>query len=383
MKKALLILIVFSIFSAGDASAQDFTLGGDISWYTEMVKQSQYQFVCRDGSVSTCTAQMASYGLTAVRLRAWVDPSAGYNNKVDVVTKAKAAKSRGMDVMIDFHMSDGWADPGQQTIPVAWQDHDATQMAEDIRVHVTDVLTALKDAGVTPRWVQIGNETNDGMLWDTGRLSTHPDNFCAFINAGYEAVKAVCTNAKVIVHISNGYDQSLFDWVFGILKKNKVKYDMIGMSLYPHYKENMTEAIDQTMANIKHLYTTFGKYTMICEVGLPVGADDSPKYMADILSKAYGSTNGYCKGIFYWEPECPSQWAGYKLGAATLTGKKVKLTAVMDEWWEFSTKLPTEISQVRSLETGVSNDSYSLSGTPRLPGAPGVSILNGKKVLVK
>ena len=351
-----------------------------------MTKQSQYQFVCHDGSVNTCTAQMASYGLSAIRLRVWVNPSAGYNDKSDVVTKAKAAKSHGMDVMIDFHFSDGWADPSQQTVPAAWKSHNATELQTDIKEHVTDVLTALKDAGITPKWVQIGNETNNGMLWDLGKISTYPDNFCAFISAGYEAVKNVCPDAKVIVHISNGYDQSLFDWIFGILKQKKVKYDMIGMSLYPHYESDMAKAIDNAMANIKHLYNTFAKNTMIVEVGLPVGASDSPEYMEDILNKAYGSTGGHCEGIFYWEPECPTNWAGYSLGAATLTGKKVKLTAVMNKWWEFqqATGIKTITQQeFERHESYVNSGISSLSGTPGFSGMAGIYIVNGKKQLIK
>ncbi len=97
--------------------------------------------------------------------------------------------------------------------------------------HTIAVLTELKNNSITPEWVQVGNETNDGMLWPEGKASVSMSNFTQLVNAGYDAVKSVFPSAKVIVHISNGYDNSLFRWIFDGLKTNGGKYDVIGMSL--------------------------------------------------------------------------------------------------------------------------------------------------------
>jgi len=103
------------------------------------------------------------------------NPASGWNNADDVLVKARRAAALGLRVMIDFHFSDSWADPGQQTVPAAWAGYDLPQMKTAVAAHVTSVLTKLKSFGITPEWVQVGNETRTGMLWplgssDNGRL---------------------------------------------------------------------------------------------------------------------------------------------------------------------------------------------------------------------
>ena len=93
-------------------------------------------------------------------------------------------------------------------------------------------MDTLKSNGINPLWVQIGNETNNGMLWRWPGFS-HMPQFAKIINAGYQAVKAVNDSTKVIVHISNGYDNTMFRWMFDGLTSNGANFDVIGMSLYP------------------------------------------------------------------------------------------------------------------------------------------------------
>ncbi len=95
-------------------------------------------------------------------------------------------------------------------------------------------MDSLKASGATPTWVQIGNETNDGMLWPDGQASVNMANFAALVLSGYNAVKSISDTIKVIVHISNGYDNSLFRWMFDGLKANGANWDIIGMSLLSH-----------------------------------------------------------------------------------------------------------------------------------------------------
>lgn len=179
---------------------------------------------------------MKDLGMNAIRLRVWVNPEEHGNwcDKGDFLAKAKRAAKLGMDLMVDFHYSDWWADPGQQFKPAAWKGKSLAELKQAIADHTKDVLVALKSAGVTPKWVQVGNEIRPGMLWDEdvalsgasydiyekdvkGLDSSvdklkYPKNFAnlaVFINTGYEAVKSVFPNAVVIVHLDNGYDNSL------------------------------------------------------------------------------------------------------------------------------------------------------------------------------
>lgn len=123
----------------------------------------------------------------------------------------------------------------KQNKPEAWKDFSTEQLCEAIAGHTRDVLSALKDEGITPEWVQVGNETSDGMLWDTGKASISMANYAAMTAAGYNAVKEIFPDAKVIVHLDHGDRPELYNWIFDGLKANGAEWDMIGMSVYPEY----------------------------------------------------------------------------------------------------------------------------------------------------
>ena len=168
--RKLISTVIFSFFHFFILSfftlqlkAENFTLGADISWCTEMEARGQkiYNYL---GEEREATALMKEMGMNAVRLRVWVDPAehGNYCNAADVLVKALRAKELGMDVMIDFHYSDWWADPAKQNIPKAWEKHKYKQLCADVAEHTKSVLTLLKDNGVQPKWVQVGNETSNG-----------------------------------------------------------------------------------------------------------------------------------------------------------------------------------------------------------------------------
>ena len=125
----------------------DFVRGADVSWVTEMESKGTV-FKAADGTPRDCFQLMKDYGLTAIRLRVWVDPKDGWNNVADTLAKAKRAAAAGMDLMVDFHYSDTWADPGQQEMPKAWRGHDADALCRDIAAHTKDVLGLLKKNGI-------------------------------------------------------------------------------------------------------------------------------------------------------------------------------------------------------------------------------------------
>jgi arabinogalactan endo-1,4-beta-galactosidase len=301
-------------------STSDFAKGADVSWLTEM-EAAPKKFYNAAGSEQDLMTILKGVGMNTIRLRVWVNASGGWNNKADVVAKAVRAKNAGMRVMIDFHYSDSWADPGKQTKPAAWASQDINGLKTSVANHTNDVLTAIKTAGVTPEWIQVGNEVNDGLLWPEGRASTNMANFAQLINAGYDAVKAVFPTAKVIVHVSNGWDNSLFRWLFDGLKNNGGKWDVIGMSLYPT-TTNWSTLNTQCLANMNDMVARYSKEVMIVETGM---SWDQPtvtnQFLVDIISKTKSVANNKGLGVLYWEPEAYNNWQGYTLGAFDNSGK--------------------------------------------------------------
>jgi len=229
--------------------------------------------------------------------------------------------------MIDFHYSDTWADPSNQAKPAAWTSLSFADLKTAVATHTTEVLNVLKTNNITPTWVQVGNETSDGMLWEDGRASTNMANYAALTTTGYNAVKAVFPNAKVIVHINNGQDNSLFRWIFDGLTKYGAKWDVIGMSLYPS-TTNWSAYNTQCLTNMNDMVSRYGKEVMICEVGM---SWDSPaiakSFLTDLIAKTKTVTGNKGLGVFYWEPEAYGNWKNYTLGAFDSTGKP---TVAMD-----------------------------------------------------
>jgi len=300
--------------------ASTFAKGADVGWLTEMEAAGR-KFYNSSGAEQDPILILKNVGMNSIRLRVWVNPANGWNNKADVVAKSLRAKNHGMRIMIDFHYSDSWADPGQQTKPAAWAAQDINGLKTSLAAHTTDVLNALKTAGVTPEWVQVGNETNNGMLWPEGRASTNMANYAQLVTAGYDAVKAVFPNAKVIVHVSNGWDNALFRWNFDGLKNNGGKWDVIGMSIYPT-PTNWATLNTQCLANMNDMVARYGKEVMIVEVGM--SWDESAaanSFLSDLITKTKSVTGNKGLGVLYWEPQAYNNWQGYTLGAFDNSGK--------------------------------------------------------------
>ncbi|HEY4335634.1 MAG TPA: glycosyl hydrolase 53 family protein [Puia sp.] len=297
-----------------------FASGADISWLTQM-ENSGVNFYNASGAKEDCIQLLKGIGINAIRLRVWVNPAGGWCNTTDVVAKAVRAKAQGMKILLDFHYSDTWADPGHQAIPAAWTGENISQLVQSVTAHTDSVLTALKDQGVVPAWVQVGNETNNGMLWPNGQASDSMSNFAQLVNAGYNAVKAIDSTIKVVVHISNGYDNSLFEWMFDGLKANGAHWDVIGMSLYPS-SSNWSTYNTQCLTNMNDMISRYGKDVMISEVGMSWDdSTDCKSFLSDLIGKVKGISGGHGLGVFYWEPESYNNWQGYSLGAFNNKGQ--------------------------------------------------------------
>ena len=327
--------------TAADKSA--FALGADISWCTQLESEG-CSFYSQDGKATECTALMKSLGMNSIRLRVWVNPEGNWSSMSDVLAKALRARDLGMRIMIDFHYSDTWADPGKQVVPAAWSGFSDSQLADAVSAHTGEVLSLLKNNNVDVEWVQIGNETTNGMLYSSGIDSEghgidlengggsvwkHPETYAALTAAGCSADKKIYPEAKVIVHVDQGHNISRGKAVFESLKNNNVEYDIIGLSLYPNGVE---ERISQCIENISTLHSTYGHDIMICEVGMAYDDPDSAyEMLTGLISGAKAS--GHCLGVFYWEPEAPAGYnGGYTMGAFD----KNKPTRALDAFTEAS-----------------------------------------------
>ena len=336
--------------------------GADIGWATEYQARGD-KFYNKQGEERECTALMKELGLDAVRFRVWVDPSkhGNWNSKEDLLVKAGIARDLGMDIMVDFHYSDFWADPKKQIVPKSWSGKSYEEVKQLLAAHTSEVLTMLKDNGIKPKWVQVGNEISNGMLWTVkgdfwgdpirdengnveilesiGHLRNNPEQYAGLFAAGYDAVKSVFPKSQVIVHLDNGFHQPLYDSNLDTLRKYGAKWDIVGMSLYPYWaldsglETDEEETIDHCISNINHVWEKYGTPCMIVETGFEVD-ESRPEIMEkgrDQLARIIRESRatGHCLGIFYWEPEChPGQ---YKLGAFTSDGRP---TVIMEAFSE-------------------------------------------------
>lgn len=328
--KTLCVLAVMTLSSCGQNESNSdggqtakpaFAKGADIGWYTEMEKKG-YKFYTASGTEMDCPALMKSLGFNSLRFRVWVNPEDVWNGKEDVLKKCLRAKELGMKIMIDFHYSDTWADPGKQYVPKAWESYDLDAMAKAVAEHTSDVLNTLKDNGVDVTWVQVGNEVTNGMLWEKGRVKgDSAAGFAKLFKAGADKVKSIYPKASVILHIDNAWDMNTLQWFYSLMANTGVKYDMIGLSLYPSYWNDETNAfepweekVNQAIANIPQLIKTYNRDVMLVEFGMPAAEPQKGKEALETLWNGLKDVKRF-KGIFYWEPESELARNGYDLGA--------------------------------------------------------------------
>lgn len=336
-KKNLLLMVLFVLFGMKSSAYvvtdtifnryehEDFAFGADVS-FVPMMESWGTKWLDKNGRQKDILQILKEQGINSVRLRVWTVAS-GASSKQEVVDMCKRAKAKGMSVMIDFHYSDTWADPGNQTIPSAWKDHSVDALAKNIYDHTYDVLSAIKAAGVVPKWVQVGNETKRGMLYPVGQTNKGGSvAFAKFVLNGYNAVKAVDSTMQVIVHLPDGHDNSLYRSIFDGLKKNGAKWDIIGLSAYPRWSHlDGPTMITKVMSNINDLKSRYGKPCMVVETGhYPNKAIEGNQYLVGVMDKMI--RNGDL-GCFYWEPE---SMGGYDMGAWDESTKKP--TAMMDAY---------------------------------------------------
>lgn len=347
MKKSMLKGLVLSAIAAGafafggtaDAAVQvnpirnlpaDFIKGADVSMLPELESLGG-KFYDMDGTQMDELAIMKKYGVNWIRLRIWNNPShengGGYTTAERALAMTKRAHALGMKVLIDFHYSDFWADPGKQWAPKAWAKDDAAKVQKNVYAYTKKVLGDFKKAGALPEMVQVGNEITNGMIWPLGKLPSADNGktLASFVQSGLKAVHDTDKGIRTMIHIDKGGDNAASRTFYDqLIKDNGVNdFDIIGLSYYPFWHGNM----DQMRANINDLSARYNKDVIIVETAFGYtnenfddtknpydaqaehvgGFRSTPQGQATGLRTVMQSLadvpNGRGIGMFYWEPD--------------------------------------------------------------------------------
>lgn len=324
---------------------QDFMKGADVSMLPEMEKLGA-KFYDVDGREMDCLQILKNHGVNWIRVRIWNDPKAGpggggNTDEARAIQLSERAKALGMKVLVDFHYSDWWADPGKQNTPAAWKKDNADQLAKDVYRYTAKVVKDFQAKGVTPDMIQIGNEVKSGMLWPLGKLPSS-DGDKVFSNLMREGLKAVRDNdpqhaIKLMVHLPDGGDNAFYQSFFNSLIVNKKvnDFDVIGLSYYPFWHGTL----DMLQNNIDDISKRYNKDVVVVETAFGYTNEnfDSQKncYGANeeriggfrstvqgqasglraVMERLANVPNGRGTGMFYWEPDWyPVAGAGWKTG---------------------------------------------------------------------
>jgi arabinogalactan endo-1,4-beta-galactosidase len=260
MRKPLFLLLAvlfFSCASSGDSQPvveDNFVRAADMSYLP--LTESEGTVYKHNNVAEDAIATLKNAGCNAIRIRLWKNPADIHSGLNEVKTLAQRVKATGLKVWLSVHYSDTWADPGNQTKPVAWQSMDFNTLKTSVTDYTNQIMTE-----INPDIIQIGNETNDGMLWPDGKLSTNENQYLQLVAAATAAVRAKSTTTKIMLHYA-GINGS--DWFFS--KVANVDYDYIGLSYYPVWHGKSLLDLQNTMNSLGQLYD---KKILIAETAYP------------------------------------------------------------------------------------------------------------------
>ncbi len=304
----------------------DFIRGMDVSSVLAL-EQSGVKFYDENGAEGDLFKILADNGVNYIRVRVWNNPydsqHNGYGGGNNDVAKAaaigKRAADNGMKLLVDFHYSDFWADPGKQKAPKAWANMTVDQKAQAVQTFTADALTAIKNAGADVGMVQIGNETTQSICGENTWA-----NMAKIYNAGAAAVRAFDPGVLVAVHFTNPEKTAAIKGLADKLHENNVDYDVFATSYYPYWHGSLTNLT----AVLDYAATTYGKYAMVAETSYAYTLDDSDGFdntvsrlgnnvgdnllwpftpqgqateVREVMNAVNNVSGGKGLGMFYWE----------------------------------------------------------------------------------
>ena len=301
----------------------DFIKGVDVSSLLANEK-SGVVYYDTEGNKADIFEVMADAGVNYVRLRVWNDPydsdgngyGGGNNDVASAITMGKRATEAGMKVLIDFHYSDFWADPGKQKAPKAWSGCSISEKEDALYEYTKESLDEIIKAGVDVGMVQIGNETNNGICGETSW-----ENKCKLFNAGSKAVREIDEDILVAVHFTNPERSGNYANIARQLNNYEVDYDVFASSYYMFWHgttSNLTSVL-------KNIADTYHKKVMVAETSYAYTMEDGDGHGntiakdSDLVSGYAASVQGQANvvrdvmaavadvgsagiGAFYWEP---------------------------------------------------------------------------------
>jgi arabinogalactan endo-1,4-beta-galactosidase len=306
---------VGSILNPSPVKASTFWKGADVSWMQQMAANG-YSWKNSSGEEENLFAILKTYGINAIRLRTWVNPSSdpvnGNCDQAQTIAQAVAAQAYGLPTDIDFHFGDTWNSVGAQNPPAAWANLSYSEMESTLGTYVFNFMKAMKSAGVTPGWVQLGNEINSGICHPVGGLNV-PNQMTGLLMAGYNNVKDVFPNVPCIIHLAQPQDSGIEPF-FNAYVQYGGKWDITGFSSYGSGSE--VSGIVADMANYQAMYN---HPVMQVEFG---GPENNPSGTQSSLEGYISGVNDFGgMGVFYWEPEVYAPFDTYASGAWQTNGE--------------------------------------------------------------
>ena len=224
---------------------------------------------------------MKKYDVDTIRLRLWNDPKsesgepygAGNNDLAETIAIGKRVTDAGLGVLLNFHYSDFWADPGKQIKPKAWASYGVEELEKAVYDFTKDSLQKVLDAGVNVTMIQVGNELSNGLLWPEGQLPNY-DNVAKFVSAGIRACREVKADIPLMIHLDNGGNNALYrDWFDHYMERGE-DFDYIGLSYYPFWHGTLQMLED----NMNDIAVRYGKELIVAEVSMGHTMEDYKNY---------------------------------------------------------------------------------------------------------
>lgn len=269
-------------------------LGADISFLPEL--EARGMKFSDKGVEKDPILILKEHGFNYVRLRLFNDPARdsgyspgkGFCDLANTKKMAKRVKDAGMKLLLDFHYSDYWADPGKQYKPKSWRSLPFDQLKTALYDFTKKAIQELKDQGTTPDMVQIGNEINHGIVWPEGAVA-NLDSLAQLINAGTAAVKAVDPSIIMMLHVALGGQNHESEFFIDNMIARGVPFDVIGESYYPKWHGTLDDLRD----NLHQLVAKYNKDVIVVEYS---------HRKQEVNKIAFELPGGHGKGTCIWEP---------------------------------------------------------------------------------